>query len=83
MDLPVLHFPTSPQVKRPAPKGKKMRMDHPFILDFCTNPIFCVVSTIIFNFWGKTHFLQLLSYFNSFVYLRFKYGRPQAIIISK
>ena len=36
-----------------------------------------------FNFLGKTHFLQLLSYFNSFVYLRFKYGRPQFIIISE
>ena len=36
-----------------------------------------------FNCWGKTHFLQLLSYFNSFVYLRFKYGRPQILIFSK
>ena len=60
-----------------------MRMDHPFILDFCQNLTFCVVPTIIFNFLGKTNFLQLLSYFNSFVYLRFKYGRPQIIIISK
>ena len=37
MDLPFLHFPTSLQVKRPPPKGKKMRMDHPFILCFCQN----------------------------------------------
>ena len=58
-----------------------MRMDHPFILDFCQNLTFCVVATIIFNFLGKTHFLQVLSYFNSFVYLRFKYGRPHIIII--
>ena len=28
MDLRSLHFPTSLQVKRPSPKGKKMRMDH-------------------------------------------------------
>ena len=34
MDLRFLHFPTSLQVKRLAPKGKKMRMDHPFILGF-------------------------------------------------
>ena len=51
-----------------------MRMDHPFILGFCQNLIFYVVFTIILNFLGKTHFLQLLSYFNSFVYLRLKYG---------
>ena len=83
MELHVLHFPTSLQVKRLAPKGKEMRVDHPFILYFCQNLSFYVVSTIIFQLFGQTHFLQLLSYFNSFVYLRFKDGRPQMIIISK
>ena len=53
MDLSVLHFPTSLQVKRLAPKGKKMRMDHPFILDFCRNLTFCVVSIIIFQLLGQ------------------------------
>ena len=36
-----------------------------------------------FIFFGKMHFLELLSYFNHFVYLRFKYRRPHIIIISK
>ena len=49
MDLRFLHFPTSLQVKRLAPKGKQMRMDHPFILGFCQNLTLCVVSTIIFQ----------------------------------
>ena len=40
MDLRFLHFPTSLQVKRPRPKGNKMRMDHPFILGFCQNVTF-------------------------------------------
>ena len=68
---------------RPAPKGKKMRMDHPFILDFCQISLFVWYLQSFFNFLGKTHFLQLLSYFNSFVYVRFKYGRLQIITISK
>ena len=83
MDLRFLHFPTSLRVKRPHPKGKKMRMDHPFILVFCQNLTFYIVFTIIFSFFRKTNFLQLLSYFNHFVYLRFKNGRPQIIIISE
>ena len=53
MDLRFLHFPTSLQVKRLAPKGKKMRMDHPFILGFCQNLTFCMVSTIIFQLFGQ------------------------------
>ena len=83
MDLRVLHFPTSPQVKRPTPKGNKMRMDHPFILGFCQNVFFYIsyLPYICVNVWGKTHFLKLVSYFNSFVYLRFKYRRPQIIMI--
>ncbi len=40
MDLRFLHFPTSLRVKRLAPKGKKMRMDHPFILGFCQDVTF-------------------------------------------
>ena len=52
MDLRFLRFPTSLRVKRLAPKGKKMRMDHPFILDFCQNLIFYEVFTIIFQLFG-------------------------------
>ena len=50
MDLRFLHFPTSLQVKRPRPKGKKMRMDHPFISGFCQNVTFYIVFTIILAF---------------------------------
>ena len=53
MDQHVLHFPTSLQVKRLAPKGKKMRMDHAFILGFCQNVIFDIVFTIIFQLFGQ------------------------------
>ena len=54
MDLHFLHFPTSLQVKRPPPpKGKKMRMDHPFILGFCQNVTFDMVFTICFPLFGK------------------------------
>ena len=60
MDLSFLHFPTSLQVKRLASKGKKMRMDHPFILGFCQNVTFYMVFTINFNVFGKSHFLKLL-----------------------
>ena len=52
MDLRVLRFPTSLRVKRLAPKGKKVRMDHPFILGFCQNVTFDIVFTIIFQFVG-------------------------------
>ena len=48
MDLRILHFPTSPQVKRPSPKGKKMRMNHPFILGFCRNRTF-ILSLQLFG----------------------------------
>ena len=53
MDLRFLYFPTSLQVKRPPSKGKKMRMDHPFILGFCQNVTFDMVFTIIFHFFRK------------------------------
>ena len=46
MDLHFLHFPTSLHVKRPHPKAKKMRMDHPFILGFCQNLTFDSVYNI-------------------------------------
>ena len=58
MDLRVLHFPTFLQVKRLAPKGKKMRMDHPSILGFCQNVIFDIVFTIIFSLFGKNQLSQ-------------------------
>ena len=53
MDLRFLHFPTSLHVKRPPLKGKKMRMDHPFILGFCQNFTFDIVFTIIFPFFRE------------------------------
>ena len=53
MDLRFLHFPTSLHVKRPRPKGKKMRMDYPFILGFCQNLTFDMVFTIIFRLVGQ------------------------------
>ena len=53
MDLHFLHFPTSLHVKRLAPEGKKMRMDHPFILGFCKNVTFDIVFTIISSLVGK------------------------------
>ena len=84
MDLGFLHFPTSLHVKKPRPRGNKMRMDHPFILGFCQNIIFDMVFSIILShFFGITYFLKLLAYFIQFVYLRFKNGRPHIIIISE
>jgi len=53
MDLRVLHFPTSLQVKQLAPKGKKVRMDHPFILGFCQNVTFDIVFTIIVSYFPE------------------------------
>ena len=53
MDLHFLHFPTSLQMKRLAPKGKKMRMDHPFILGFCQDVSFYIVFTITFQFFSE------------------------------
>ena len=81
MDLPFLDLPTSLHVKRLAPKGKKMHMDYPFILGFCQDVIFDIVFTIFSATFGDTHFLNLVSYSNSFVYLRFKYGKPHIIIV--
>ena len=60
-----------------------MRMDHPFILGFCQKVTFDIAFTRICHLFGKINFLKLLSYFNHFVYLRFKNGRSQIIIISK
>ena len=49
----LLHFPTSLQVKRLAPKGKKMRADHPFILGFCQNLTFDRAFTVVFQLVGQ------------------------------
>ena len=58
-DIRFLHFPTSLQVKRPRPKGKKMRMDHPFILGFCQSLTFYIVFTICVSFVSeKTTFFN-------------------------
>ena len=62
MALRFLHFPTSLQVKRLAPKGKKMRMNHPFILGFCQNHTFDTVFTIIYSFPRKSNFFKWVSY---------------------
>ena len=53
MDLRFLHFPTFLHVKRPRPKGKKMRMDHPSILGFCQNVTFYIVFTIMISLFQK------------------------------
>ena len=61
MDLRFVHFSTPLQVKRPppSPKGKEMRMDHPFILVFCQTLTFYIVFTITFPFFRKqTTFLN-------------------------
>ena len=47
------HGPTSLQVQRPPPKGKKMRMDHPCILGFCQNVTFDLVFSMIFPLLGE------------------------------
>ena len=44
--------------------------------------LYCIYNHFSIFFW-KINFLKLLSYFNYFVYLRFKYRRPQIIIVSK
>ena len=59
MDLHSLHFPTSLQVKRPRPKGRTMRMEHPFILGFFQNVIFDIVFTIIFSLFGRHPLSQI------------------------
>ena len=83
MDLHFLYYPTSLRVKRPAPKGKKMRMDHPFILG-SVNISVCILylQSVFISFEKpKKHFLKLLSYFNHFVYLRFKMGDPILLLL--
>ena len=59
MDLHFLQFPTSLQVKRLGPKGKKMRMDHPFILEFCQHVTFD--NSMYYHFftvWSKPTFFN-------------------------
>ena len=67
MDLCFFHFPTSLHVNRPRPKGKHMRMDHPFILGFCQTVTFYIVFTIILSlvqekstFLNDSHILIIL-----------------------
>ena len=59
-DLRFLHFPTSLRVKRLAPKGNKMRMDHPFTLGFCQNLTSDMVFIIICPLVGE-HVFFLIS----------------------
>ena len=63
MDLHFLHFPTSLHVKRLAPKGKKMRMDHPFILGFCQHVVVYIVFTITFALLRKNKLSQIIVIF--------------------
>ena len=59
MDLRLLHFPTSLHIKRLAPKGEKMRMDHPSILDFCQHVTFDMAFTVYFSFSEKKQLLYI------------------------
>ena len=54
MELRFLHFPTSLQVKKLAPKGKKMRIDHPFILVFWKRVTFYIIFIMCFQCLGET-----------------------------
>ena len=63
MDLRFLHFPTALRVKRPRPRGKKMRMDQPFILSFCQNLTFDMVCTLIFSLFGQDPLSQISDIF--------------------
>ena len=74
--------PPHKQKDRP-PKEKRCAWTIPSYQVFVKISLFILYLLSFFNFLGKTHFLQLLSYFNSFVHLRFQYGRPQIIVISK
>ena len=85
MDLLFFAFSDLPISKKTThtplpPKGKKMRMDHPFILDVCHNLIFYVVFITIFNCLGKTHFLQLLSYFDILCISDSNMGDPKLLL---
>ena len=46
-------FSNLPTSKKTGPEGRKMRMDHPFILGFCQNVTFDIVFTRICHFSGK------------------------------
>ena len=54
MDLRFFHFPTSLQVKRPRPKGNKMRMDHLFIIGVCQNLTSEIVFTMLCSVFRKS-----------------------------
>ena len=81
IDLRVLHFPTSLQVKRPRPKGKQCAWTIPSYQVFVKMSLLIFYLPSVSILFGKNNFLKLLSYFNGFVYLRFKHRRPQIIII--
>ena len=66
VDQHFLHFPTSLQVKRPAPKGEKMRMDHPVILGFYQHVTFYIVFFIIFPRLGQNPLSEFTVIFLSF-----------------
>ena len=83
IDIHFLYFPSAFKVKDRPPKETKCAWTIPSYYIFVKISSFMLHLQSFFDFLGKTQFIQLLSYFNSFVYLRFKYRRPQFIIISE
>ena len=81
MDLPFLHSPTFLHVKRLAPKEKRCAWTIPSYQVFVKMSFLIRYLPSCSHFLVKTNFLKLLSYFNQFVYIRFKYRRPHIIII--
>ena len=75
-------FPDLPTTKKTGPQRKKDAHGPSLHIRFLSKCdfLYCIYYDL-FAFWGKTHFLKLVSYFNHFVYLRFKYRRPHIIII--
>ena len=59
-------FPDLATVKRLALKGKKMRMDHPFILGFCQHVTFYIVFIMILSVFRNTQLSQITVIFQSF-----------------
>ena len=84
MDLHFLHLSNLPTSKKTTPQRKKDAHGPSLHFRFLSTCHFWY--GIYYHFLTllvKTYFLELLSDFNSFVYLRFKNRRPQIIIISK
>ena len=69
-------FPDLPTGKKTGPQRKKDAHGPSLHIRFFSKCDFLYCIYNLFHFSGKQHFLKLVSYFNSFVYLRFKYGRP-------